>query len=213
TPSAVGDQIVWNLGALALGVSGSQTFQATVSLSTTDGQTLVNAATVASAENDAVPANNDTTFTTTVATTPTVLAVAAASGIYGGTTTLSATLTSGATPMAGRTVSFFLNGVSVGSTTTNGSGVASLSNANLSGINVGVYPGGVGSGVEAAFGGAAPYASSTGNNSLTVTKATLVVGSGGIDITPYNVAYDGAAHTATGTVIGVNGEDLTSLLD
>jgi uncharacterized repeat protein (TIGR01451 family) len=73
TPSAVGDQIVWNLGTLPLGASGSQTFQATVSLSATDGQTLVNAATIASAENDAVPADNDTTFTTTVATTPTDL--------------------------------------------------------------------------------------------------------------------------------------------
>ena len=31
-PSAVGNQIVWNLGTLALGASGSQTFQATVSL-------------------------------------------------------------------------------------------------------------------------------------------------------------------------------------
>src|SRR5438552_1252876 len=37
-PSAVGNQIVWNLGTLALGASGSQTFRATVSLSATDGQ-------------------------------------------------------------------------------------------------------------------------------------------------------------------------------
>ena len=213
TPSAVGNQIVWNLGTLPLGATGSQSFQATVSIAAPDGQALVNMGTVASAENDANPANDNTTFTTTVATTPTSLSVAAASGVYGGTTTLSATLTSGASPLAGRTVSFSLNGASVGSSTTNASGVASLSNVSLSGINAGFYPGGVGSGVEANFGGAAPYASSTGNNSLTVTRATLIVGSGGIYITPYNVSYDGSAHTATGTVTGINGEDLSNLLD
>src|SRR5204863_6288351 len=35
----------------------------------------------------------------------------------------------------------------------------------------------------------------------------------GINITPYDVVYNGAAHTATGTVTGAAGEDLSSLLD
>src|SRR5205807_2679698 len=32
-----------------------------------------------------------------------------------------------------------------------------------------------------------------------------------ISVTPYNLAYDGAAHTATGTAKGVNGENLSGL--
>ena len=34
-----------------------------------------------------------------------------------------------------------------------------------------------------------------------------------IDVTPYDVTYDGAAHTATGTATGVGAVDLSSLLD
>lgn len=34
-----------------------------------------------------------------------------------------------------------------------------------------------------------------------------------IVVTPYDVTYDGSAHTATGTATGVNGEDLSGLLD
>src|SRR5204863_1365848 len=35
----------------------------------------------------------------------------------------------------------------------------------------------------------------------------------GINVTPYDVAYNGVAHTAAGTVTGAAGEDLSNLLD
>ena len=43
---------------------------------------------------------------------------------------------------------------------------------------------------------------------VTITKANAI-----INITPYNVTYDGVAHKATGTATGVKGEDLSTLLD
>src|SRR5699024_506372 len=82
------------------------------------------------------------------------LSVAPATGIYGGTTTLSATLTAGGNPVAGKTVSFTLNGNSAGSAMTDASGVASVSGVSLAGINKGTYPGAV----AASFAGDETYA-------------------------------------------------------
>jgi hypothetical protein len=95
----------------------------------------------------------------------TSLAVDPATGPYGGTADLSATLTSSSTPLSGKTVSFTLNGTPAGSGITNGSGVATVSGASLVGIAPGVYPGGV----AAEFAGDSEYSGSTGSNTLTVT--------------------------------------------
>ncbi|HWH92381.1 MAG TPA: MBG domain-containing protein, partial [Baekduia sp.] len=110
------------------------------------------------------------------------LATAAASGIYGGTANLSATLTAGSSGVSGKTVSFTLNGnavcgasTSVTCPTTNSSGVASLSAATLAGINAGTYPSGAGSGVRASFAGDATHATSSAGNTLTVSKKNLSV--------------------------------------
>jgi carboxypeptidase family protein/F5/8 type C domain-containing protein len=101
----------------------------------------------------------------------TSLAVAAASGTYGGTTTLSATLTSAGTGVSGKSITFSLSGNSVGSASTDGSGTASLTNVSLSGIGAGTYA----SGVSASFAGDASYTSSSGANSLTVSKASQTI--------------------------------------
>jgi subtilisin family serine protease len=82
------------------------------------------------------------TFTVTTASTS--VTAAAASGVYGGTVNLSATLKSGTTAISGKTISFTLNGNGVGSATTNASGVATLSNVSLGSINAGNYITGVG---------------------------------------------------------------------
>jgi hypothetical protein len=103
--------------------------------------------------------------------TSTSLGVATASGTYGGTATLSATLTAGGTGVSGKPISFTLNGNPVGSASTDISGIATLSNASLSGIGAGTY----GSGVGASFAGDATYASSSGTNSLTVAKASQTI--------------------------------------
>ena len=123
---------------------------------------------------------------------PTSLAVDPATGTYGGTTTLSATLTSGANPVPGQSVDFTLNGSGVGSATTDGSGVATLSNVSLSGINAGPYP----TGVSASFAGASGLAASSGSNSLTVDKATATMA---FDSPTLSQTYDGNPKSVTVT--------------
>ena len=74
---------------------------------------------------------------------PTTLTVATASGTYAGTANLSATLTksSDSSALSGKNISFTLNGNSVGSASTNASGVATLSpDASLSGSHDGEWP-------------------------------------------------------------------------
>jgi uncharacterized repeat protein (TIGR01451 family) len=183
TPTLNGNQLIWALGAIAPTVSGSQTFQATVSAIANNGDTLMNSATVLSAENDVTPANNTSNLTTTVSITATNLAVDAASGTYGTTASLSATLTLGgavATPIIGQTITFKLNGTAVcgGATgvtcpTTNASGVATL-NTSILGIDVGAYLTGVRADFAAVTG--PPKYDATGNNGkLTVTTKTASV--------------------------------------
>jgi LPXTG-site transpeptidase (sortase) family protein len=114
---------------------------------------------------------------------PTTLTVSAATGTYGGTANLTATLTTtvGGNPVSGQTITFYLNGVNMGTAVTNGSGVATLNNVDLSGINAGVYPGTFNtSGVGASYAGTTPgalpgYLGSNGANTLTVNQAALTV--------------------------------------
>ena len=147
------------------------------------------------------PTVNDVTvcFSNTV---PTTLVVNPATGTYGGTADLSATLTDGVSPLSGKTVNFTLNGNSGGSAITDGSGLATLPSTSLAGINANTYPSGVG----ATFAGDPPYLNSSGTSSLTVGQADAT-----INVTLYNVPFDGNSHTATGSATGVKGESLAGL--
>jgi MBG domain (YGX type)/Galactose oxidase, central domain len=124
------------------------------------------------------------------AVAPTTLTVSPASGTYGGTVNLSATLTKtiDGSAVSGKSINFSLNGNNVGNATTNGSGVATLSGASLAGINAGTYSMGVG----ASFTGDSSFASSNGSASLTIAKAatvtTVTCGAG-----PFT--YNGNPHT------------------
>jgi hypothetical protein len=106
-------------------------------------------------------------FNDTTSTTATTLAADPATGTFGGTTSLSATLTHNGTAVANEPVAFTLNGTSVGSAQTNGSGVATLSGVSLTGINAGSYPTGVG----ASFAGDTGFDPATASGALTVSKA------------------------------------------
>ncbi|MDX6481532.1 MAG: trimeric autotransporter adhesin [Gaiellaceae bacterium] len=101
----------------------------------------------------------------------TTLEPADAGGVTGGTTDLSARLTSGGNGVSGATVSFTLNGVSVGSAKTNASGVATLPNVSLDGIDVGEYEDAVGASFDGDDNSAA---ASSGSSSLTVYPSGLV---------------------------------------
>src|SRR5262249_55416957 len=69
-------------------------------------------------------------------------------------------------------------------------------------VNAGNYT------VTATYTGDANHTGSTASASFTIAKADAT-----ISVTPYDVTYDGKAHTATGTATGVNDEDLSSLFD
>ena len=103
----------------------------------------------------------------------TSLNVAPATGSYGGTTTLTATLTSGGSPLAGKPVLFKLNGSNFpGNTaTTDAAGVATIQNVSLAGLNAGTYAGAV----TAKFASDAAYAGTSGMNSLTVARVTPTI--------------------------------------
>jgi MBG domain (YGX type)/YDG domain/HYR domain len=136
----------------------------------------------------------------------TTLTVAAASGTYGATTNLSATLkrASDNSAISGKTISFTLNGTSVGTATTNASGVATLNNASLAGIAAGTYASGAG----ASFAGDSSFASSNSAASLTVAPKQLT-GS----FTASNKVYDRttAATIATRSLSGIVGSDDVTL--
>ncbi|MFL6282560.1 MAG: beta strand repeat-containing protein, partial [Pyrinomonadaceae bacterium] len=141
------------------------------------------------------PTLNDVTvcFNDVPSFVTTTLTAATATGTYGGTVNLSATLTDGVNGIGGKTIDFTLNGNSVGSATTTASGVATVSNVSLAGINAGSYPTGVG----ASFAGSSGYTSSTSTASLTVNKADTTT-----SVTVSNAIYDGNPHGATASVTG-----------
>jgi hypothetical protein len=161
-----------------------------------------------------------------VALPATSLVVAAANGPYNGTATLAATLTLDGSPLAGKTVSFALNGAAAGSATTDSNGVATIASASLAGIAVGTYP----SGVSASYAGeAGQHLGNDGTAALTVAKANQtitfaplsdrVLGSGTFDVSATASSGLAVAFAASGnctisgatvTLVAVGGCTITA---
>jgi hypothetical protein len=103
--------------------------------------------------------------------------VAPASGPYGGTTTVSATLKAMGVPIAGETIAFMLNGHAIGSAVTGANGVATLNNVSISGIAIGTHAGAI----TASFAGNEKFPVASGSGPLTVIDVPtpgLMVGNG-----------------------------------
>ena len=116
---------------------------------------------------------------------PTSLAVAPASGVYGGTATVSATLTSEGSAVASKPIAFSINGVQANAVT-DASGVATAS-ISISGLNAGSHPGAV----SASFAQDDEYLASSGSADLTVAKAAATLTIGNLSHT-----YDGLPKAA-----------------
>ena len=97
------------------------------------------------------------------------LLVSPASGNYGGTTTLSAALSASGLPIAGRSVTFTLNGVVVDPATTDAAGVASITGVTLAGFLAGSYP----NAIQATFGGDQSFTAATGSANLIVVDTAI----------------------------------------
>ena len=117
------------------------------------------------------------------ATTLTV--VNPATGVYGGSVTLSATLTQsvGGAPISGKTIIFTLNNVPVGTATTNGSGIATVNAPTLGLISAGTHA----NYVKALYLGGGGYVGDNGSADLILSKKVLTI----TGITASNKLYDG----------------------
>ena len=98
-------------------------------------------------------------------------------------------------------MSFSLNGTSVGSASTNASGVATLNNASLSGIAAGTYA----TGVSASWAGDGSYAGSLGTAQLVVSQAPTSVsvsGSANPSVFSQSVSFTATVTSSGGTPTG-----------
>ncbi len=209
------------LGGSILVTSESSAGTAVITFNGTDSiynQTLFNNIAGATVEGSAwadcdVPTPTPTPNPTTTPPPPagTNLAVSAASGTYGGTTTFTAILTSASdnTPVPGKNITFALNGNPAGNGLTDANGVATSSAVLLYGSSYtpAVYP----TGAAASFGGDVSFGASSGTNSLTVNKAKLIVSADnktrpyGAPNPPLTASYGGFVQTDTLATSGVTG--------
>lgn len=158
-------------------------------------------------DTSATPTLNDVTVCNSNAPLPAAnLVVSPASGTYGGTTTLSATLTSSdGNPLSGRIITFQRDGSSFANNrvTTDANGVATFSNLSIAGINVGTYA----TAINARFGGDGSYGAVSGSGSLTVNPAVLT-----ITADNKSRSYRAANPAFTYTPSGFVGSDTASVL-
>jgi hypothetical protein len=147
----------------------------------------------------------------TVSKSDTTLGTVSGAASFGGTATLTATLTSSTTShgISGETVTFTLDGTSVGTAMTNSSGVATLTGVATSdpvGTHTGV--------VVASFAGDSNYnAAANGTGDLTVSKSDTTLGSVSGAASFGGTATLTATLTSSTTSHGISGETVTFTLD
>ena len=166
--------------SLASGQSGTVTIVAATVATLLNGDTISNTSLVSnSSAVDTNPVNNTSSSNVTVSAplSATNFVVANSTGGYFGTTTLTTTLkrTLNGAAVAGRTITFSVNGIAVGTATTNASGVATLPNVSLVQGGVPISAGTFLGALSVNFAGDSQFAPSSGSSTLTVTKATLTV--------------------------------------
>src|SRR3954468_6120836 len=123
-------------------------------------------------------------------------------GDYGGTATLTARLVGAGAGVPGKTIAFTVNGASVGSATTDASGVATLGDISVAGRDAGTHL----NAVTASFAGDAAYTSSTASGALTLRRAPLTV-----KADDKSKLLNAPNPALTGNVIGVvNGDAITA---
>jgi uncharacterized repeat protein (TIGR01451 family) len=212
-PVINGQNLTWN-GSFPVAGNGSITLHFAVTVSTIPGD-YFNQAGGTTAQGYNVSGTGPTAeITVTAVSTGTTLAVSEAKGTYGGFTTITAALSSGSNPIADAPIAFKLNGIDLGTATTNAFGVAKSSAVLLVGssYNAGTYGPAVGTGAEANFDGNASFSASYGNNKLTVCKAPLTVSAEnktrpyGFQNPPLTFGYAGFVNSeAPGATSGVFG--------
>jgi hypothetical protein len=184
----------------ALSGSGSMTFEDAHQLSTSGVWTVRACKDATCVSGSSILASKAFSVAGAPSVAPTSLSVGPADGTYGGATTVSATLTSGGSPVANATISFTLLGDPAGSATTDGSGVATLAGVALGGTGAGTYQAGVG----ASFAATSALAASSGSGSLSIARADSATAV----VCPASVTFTGAAlEPCSASVTGAGGLD------
>ncbi|MGC2698019.1 MAG: MBG domain-containing protein [Candidatus Angelobacter sp.] len=159
---------------LTAGETRTALINATAKTTLINGTVISNTANISNKSSvDPLPGNNSATANVTIGTpTATTLTVPTATGPFGGSATLSATLkTTGGTPIAGKTIGFNFNQTNnVYNAVTDANGLATVV-APLGFTSVGTHP----SAFTATFAGDASFGPSSATGTLIVTKAVLTV--------------------------------------
>jgi len=160
---------------LASGETETITIVAATSASLLNGASLSNTVSIGNKSAvDPDPTNNSATATIAITAQagPSTLTVAPTAAPYGGLAILSATLqkASNGGLISGKTVTFAVNGTTVGTGVTNGAGQAFFT-TSIAGIPLGTYAGAI----SASFAGDTLFTASSGAGSLTVNRAVLTV--------------------------------------
>jgi len=146
-----------------------------------------------------------TSFTVTVGfiQQPTNLSTVSGIGTYDGAATLTATLASDGSPLAGKIVSFTLNNggnvTNVGTATTDQNGVATLTGVSLAGFNVGTSSGAI----TASFAGDSTDEGTSASGNLTVNPAQQ---------TP-TITWNPSSPITYGTALGATQLDATATVN
>ncbi len=162
-----------SFSAIPAGTTETVTLVAATSTDLANGASLTTTATITSKSVvDANTANDTVSATITISAVagPTTLTVAPVTAPYGGTAALTATLIKNVNSagIGGKTITFTLNGVAVGSAVTNSGGTATL-NVSIAGQALGTLP------ITANFAGDALFTTSSGSGTLTINSAVLTV--------------------------------------
>ncbi|WP_165227460.1 hypothetical protein [Aquisphaera insulae] len=143
---------------------------------------------------------------------PSSLSSVSGRGAFGGTATLTATLSSGASPLNSEEVSFALviNGVAtpLGKATTDAQGVATLPDVSIAGASLGTDAGAI----QATFLGDGTFAGTTASGTLTVGPRDV---SRQVNLASSGLVYNRATHLFGGTMTLTNAGTtaLTSLFE
>jgi hypothetical protein len=193
------------------GVTNSEGVATVTGVTTTDDAGTHVGVVVANFAGDSDFNKSTGTGNLTVSKANTTLGSVSGSAAFGGTASFTATLTSSVTHsgVANETVTFLLNGTSVGTAKTNSNGVATLTGITNT-QNAGTYP----NAVEATFSGDSNYnaaANATGTYTVTAAGTTVTAVSG-------SAAFGGTATltatlTSSVTHAGVSGQTISFSLD
>ncbi|MBZ5533572.1 MAG: beta-propeller fold lactonase family protein [Acidobacteriia bacterium] len=173
--AVTGQTLTVAFDSLANGETQTALLTTTTATTAANGAVISNTATISNKSAvDPTPANNTATAAVTVGTpVATTLTVPNGTGPYGGLATLSAVLKNSVTnaPIAGKLLTFQLNGSTLASALTDATGTATVTTLPIGTISVGTHV----SAFTVSFAGDSSFLASSSVGTLVVTTAQLTV--------------------------------------